>query len=164
MYKNGLRRRRVVYTKENPDEEQGDNIDMLARHLQRLEKMMTAPGKDPLGKGLDPEDWVSPKVTKIVELCEDHLSRKVPGKILILTNFKDSRDAIYENMPKKLQRKTLRYMAEQKEAQIPQFENDDSIQIMVGIQKSLEVGYNLQYVSRLIRVESVWNPGSLGAR
>ena len=146
---------------QNPDQEQGDNLDVLQRHLQRLEKMMTAPGEDELGKELEGDDLISPKVTKIIELCEDHLRRKIPGKILILTNFKLSRDAIYKHMPKRLQKRTLVYIAENKAAHMPQFESDPSVQIMIGIQKSLETGYNLQYVSRLIRVETVWNPGSL---
>ena len=145
----------------NPEESQGDNIDVLAQYLQRLEMMMTAPGKDPLGAELEGSDLVSPKVHKIAELCEEHIRSDMPGKILILTNFQNSRDAIYENLPKKLQRQALVYKAEEKLRHIPQFEQDDSLRIMIGIQSSLEVGYNLQYVSRLIRVEAVWNPGSM---
>lgn len=133
----------------------------LNTYLARIEKFLAAPGTDPLSDALDEEDWVSPKVKKIVEIIEDHWKRKIPGKILIFTSFVPSAEEIYKYFPAHIKKKFVLYKASSKARDKAIFMNDDSIQGMIGVEQSLNTGHNFQNASRIIRVESVWNPGTL---
>lgn len=139
-----------------------DLNSLLKPYLARLERFLTAPGKDILGeKILSGEDLVSPKVLKIVEICRKHLDQKLPGKILIFTNYQFSAEAIYDGFPADLKDKVIYYTAGNKDIDGAEFERNPEKMIMVGIEQSMNTGLNLQFCSRLIRVETVWSPGVL---
>lgn len=146
------------------EEEENSQIMMLLRpYLARLERFVTAPGKDKAGVLLQGDDLTSPKAKKIVEICKKHLEENLPGKVLIFTNYQYSAEAIYElleNTPE-LKGKSIYYTAERKAECGAQAVNDDSKRIMVGIEASMNTGLNLQCFSRLIRCETVWTPGIL---
>lgn len=163
---------------EDLDEEEGAGLEALLQvHLARLEQFVTAPAKDIIGNQvLQGDDRMSPKVAKVVQLIRQHLegykkrnpSTGVeedvpphPGKILIFTNYTESAEAIYEQMPEDLKRIGLLYRASEKVEAGAAFENDPRIKWMVGVSQSMDTGLNLQFCSRLIRVETVWNPGTL---
>lgn len=145
------------------EEDSDINLDALLKpHLARLEMFMSAPGMDPAGKlVLSGEDLVSAKVEKIAEICRDHLNEGIRGKVLIFTNYSHSAQSIYEGLPADLRAKTIYYTADRKDECAAQFDQDASKQIMVGIEQSMNTGVNLQIASRLIRVETVWSPGTL---
>ncbi|MGE8452490.1 MAG: SNF2-related protein, partial [Pseudomonadales bacterium] len=145
------------------DEDDGSDIAaMLKPYIARLEKYITAPDRDPLGKlELKGQDRVSPKVARINYYIREHLSKGLPGKILIFTNYVESAEAIYEHMDPEFQKQCLLYVASEKIETGAAFEKDPKYKIMVGVENSMNTGLNLQFVSRLIRVETVWNPGTL---
>ncbi len=145
------------------DEDDGSDIAaMLKPYIARMEKFITAPDRDPEGKlVLKGADRVSPKIDRINHYIREHLSQGLPGKILIFTNYVESAEAIYEHMDPAFQKQCLLYVASEKIETGAAFEMDDRYKIMVGVENSMNTGLNLQFVSRLIRVETVWNPGTL---
>jgi SNF2 family DNA or RNA helicase len=145
------------------DEDAGADLEaLLGFYLARLEQYITAPARDPLGdKVLKGDDRRSPKVNMIIERCKLHLDQNLEGKILIFTNYTESAEEIFEAFPDNMKAQALLYRAAEKVEAGNKFENDDNCRIMVGVENSMNTGLNFQYVSRLIRVETVWNPGTL---
>jgi hypothetical protein len=147
---------------EEPEEA---NIDKLLKpFLARLERFLTAPSKDPLGKAmLTGEDAVSPKARKVVEICREHIEQNIAGKILIFTSYEYSAQAVYEALEADpvLKGLAIYYTADRKEECGAEFEKNPDKKILVGIEFSMNTGLNLQFASRLLRLESVWTPGIL---
>jgi superfamily II DNA or RNA helicase len=145
------------------DEDDGSDLAaMLKPYIARMEKFITAPDRDPEGKlMLRGADRISPKVERINHYIREHLNEGRPGKILIFTNYVESAEAIYEYMAPDLQKQCLLYVASEKIETGAAFEKDPRFKIMVGVENSMNTGLNLQFVSLLIRVETVWNPGTL---
>lgn len=147
------------------DGDEGTTMDldsMLKPYLARLEQFVTAPGSDELGKViLKGDDLISPKVRRVAEIIRKHLDSNTPGKILIFTNYIESAKAVYEGLPDDLRAMCIHYTADQKAECGAQFEHDDRKKIMVGVEQSMNTGLNLQFCSRLIRIDAVWTPGAL---
>lgn len=135
----------------------------LKRYLARLEAFLSTPETDEAGKDflLLPEDKVSPKVLKIYERIRYHTENKIPGKILIFTNYVAAAEAVYNNAPPDIKKRMIHYTAENKMECKAAFETDEKKDIMVGVETSMNTGLNFQFVSRLIRMETVWTPGVL---
>lgn len=151
--------------KENPeeaaDETAGEGLEALLKpYLARLEQFITAPARDPLGERLTGEDAVSPKVTEIIKIIKGHLDANIPGKILVFTNYTESAVEIYERLPDDLKAQAILYLAADKVEAGAEFENNPKKTIMIGVEQSMNTGLNLQFASRLIRTEAVWNPGT----
>lgn len=145
------------------DENEGDDlVAMLGFYLARVEQFITAPAADEMGaRLLKGDDLVSPKVLKIIERIRLHLEQDLPGKILVFTNYVASAEAIFNALPADLQCQALLYTAAEKAEVGSAFEKDPKFKIMIGVENSMNTGLNLQFVSRLIRTETVWNPGTL---
>lgn len=144
------------------DESAGEDLEsMLSFYLARLEQFITAPTRDPLGAHLSGEDARSPKVNKIIERIKLHLDQKLTGKVLVFTNYTDSAEEIFDALPPEIKKQALLYVAAEKIETGATFEKDPRYTVMVGVENSMNTGLNLQFVSRLIRTETVWNPGTL---
>lgn len=147
------------------DEDAGEGLaSLLGFYLARLEQFMTAPGKDELGaKMLTGDDLISPKVRMIKEIVKNHIDQKIPGKALIFTNFIESAEEIYEVLCQdpELKATGILYTAANQVEDGAAFEGNANKKWMVGVENSMNTGLNFQFVSRLIRVENVWNPGTL---
>lgn len=143
------------------DEGNSDLIEaILGPYLQRLEQFMSAPARDKAAVALkDPNDLVSPKAKKITEIVKRHISDGVPGKILIFTSYKASAEEIFKALPPDIRKRFIHYTAEQKVACEKEFASNPNMIGMIGVENSMNTGLNLQFCSRLIRVESVWSPG-----
>ena len=149
---------------ESNDDTKLEEIQLkLKRHLARLEAFLSTPETDEAGKDflLLPEDKVSPKVKKIYERIREHLDQKIPGKILIFTNYKAAAKSVYDNAPPDIKKMMIHYTADKKVECKAQFETNANKQIMVGVENSMNTGLNFQFASRLIRMETVWTPGIL---
>lgn len=135
----------------------------LKRYLARVERFLTACNLDPLGEKMltDAEDLISPKCQMVNEILTNHFSDPDAQKVLIFTSYRDSARAIYEALDPEFQQYALHYEAERKDELIPRMKNDPNVKVIVGVEHSLNTGHNLQSCNRLIRVESVWNPGTL---
>ncbi len=149
---------------------QDDNVDeldlagALNPYLARLEMFMTAPGSDPLGaKVLKGDASIGPKVKVVAQIVDEHVTdpEAKDGKILIITNYHASADALYNNLPAHLKSKFIRYHAENKDRDISKFKRDPDIIGMIGVEDSLGTGHNFQFCSRIVRIETKWNPGDL---
>lgn len=137
---------------------------MLKRYLARIERFLCACDLDEIGKTLlSGDELISPKVTKTIELLEEHFKdpELSKGKVLIFTSYRDSAASIYNNLPPKFKKMALLYEASRKEELIPIMKKDPNVKIVIGVEQSLNTGHNFQMFSRLIREESIWNPGTL---
>lgn len=164
------------------DEEQSESLaSLLKPYLSRLEQYLAAPSRDQLGKTAltEIDDKMSPKTKKIIDICRHHLGLAVNqsweeedktirgkdgrifGKILIFTNHIAVAEDIYESMPSDLKKLCIHYTAGQKLEAAAEFEGSPHKMIMVGVGDSMKEGLNFQFVSRLIRVETVWTPGDM---
>jgi hypothetical protein len=145
------------------DEDAGEDMaNLLKRYLARLEQFMVAPASDILGdKELKGDDRVSPKTSLIVERIKMHIAKGYPGKVLVFTNYVESAEEVWRLAGPELQKMGILYKAENKDVDGDRFEKDDRIKWMVGVEQSMNEGLNFQFASRLIRCETVWNPGTL---
>lgn len=142
--------------------EDEDLAAMLNPYLARLEQFITAPARDELGNTLlKGEDRVSAKVARIHEIMREHMQKGIPGKVLVFTNYTASAEEIYDTLPEDMKSKAILYVASDKIEAGAAFEHDESKLFMIGVEQSMNTGLNLQFASRLIRVETVWNPGTL---
>ena len=149
---------------ESGDETLADDLEsMLRPYLVRLERFLSAPETDELASVFlqKDEDKISPKVRKIHQLCQMHLDRNLPGKVVIFTNYTASAEAVYKYAPDDLKKLMIHYTAGRKMECRAQFESDDRKRIMVGQSSSMDTGINFQHCSRLIRMETIWTPGTL---
>ncbi len=151
----------------NPDgpaqgDDQGEAMDrLLTFYLQRLERFITAPMTDPLGQELLGADRISPKMAKLVEILNSHVKAKIPGKVLIWTQYVESASSIYQGLPADLREQAIWYTAADAEQAMAEFKSNPKKRFMVGCEKSMNTGHNLQFCSRIIRLETVWNWGTL---
>lgn len=143
--------------------ENGANIEALLKpYISRLEQFVSAPDKDVLGDELlQGQDRVSPKIGPLVDFCRTHIEEDRPGKILIFTNHTAVAEHIFENLPPDLKKYALHYVAAEQIEAGDRFERDPRAKIMVGVEVSMNTGLNLQHASCILRVETVWNPGTL---
>jgi hypothetical protein len=152
----------LVLFLESADDNAVDDLEQdLKAYLQRIEMFLAAPGYDELSVALSEEDKVSPKGKMVAHLTREHIKKKVPGKILIFTSYRNSATAVYEALPPDLKRAFILYEAGDKYKHRARFESDPSIIGMIGVESSLNTGVNAQFCSRLIRIESVYSPGAL---
>lgn len=147
------------------EEDEIDEIDLasaLNPYLQRLEAFMVAPNADPLAaKLLKGEQIIGPKVKATVEITEEHIAEGNKGKILVFTNQHVEADAVYNGLPPELKKRFIRYHAETKDRDLARFKKDPQYIGLIGVEDSLGTGLNLQFCSRLIRLNTRWNPGDL---
>jgi hypothetical protein len=147
------------------EEDEVDELDLAAAlnpYLARLEAFMVAPNADPLAaKLLKGEQIVGPKVKATVDIVHEHMQEQNKGKILVFVNQHVEADAVYNNLPPDLKRRFIRYHAETKDRDLARFKKDPNYIGLIGVEDSLGTGLNLQYCSRLIRLNTRWNPGDL---
>ncbi len=149
---------------ESGDDSKSELLQLkLSRYLARLEAFLSSPESDVAGKEflLLPEDRISPKVKKIYERIRYHTENKIPGKILIFTNYLRAANSVYDNAPPDIKKRMIHYTAETKAECKTAFETLPEKDIMVGVETSMNTGLNFQFCSRLIRMETVWTPGVL---
>lgn len=149
---------------EASDDTKDEELERLLRpYMARLEKFLSAPETDPAGDIFlkDPEDRVSPKLKKMYEIIAQHKADGITGKVLVFTMYLPTAESAYLNAPPELQNVGIHYTAENKLQCRAEFENDDEKFWMVGQSSSMDTGLNFQFVSRLIRLETVWTPGVL---
>ena len=135
---------------------------LIKPYLQRLEQFVNAPAQDELGNiELRGEDRISPKAVMVNSRIRQHIEDDIPGKVMVFTNYTVTAEEIYATLDPEIQARTILYVAANKVEDLAKFKNDDRIIAMIGVEQSLNTGLNLQTLSRLIRLETVWNPGTL---
>jgi len=141
------------------------NESDLVFYLQRLERFITAPASDPYVIAnpslLTGADLISPKVGKLVEVIKDHKAKRVPGKILVWTQYVESAASLFRSLPPDIQKRAILYTAGNAEEAMSEFASNPNKDVMVGCEKSMNTGHNLQFCSRICRMETVWNWGTL---
>lgn len=154
---------------EGVDAEGGENdadiLDTkLSFYLQRLERFITAPGSDPYvieTGALTGDDLLSPKLAKVVDILRRHRASGMPGKVLIWTQYVESAASMYRSLPKDLAAQSVLYTAADADTAIAEFKANPNKLFLFGCEKSMNTGHNFQFCSRIVRLETVWNWGTL---
>lgn len=136
----------------------------LSFYIQRLEQFITAPGSDPYviaNNALVGPDLISPKTAKVVELIRQHLSSKMTGKIMVWTQYVESAASMMRSMPPELAKQSILYTAATGEESMAAFKSNPNLRVLFGCEKSMNTGHNIQYASRIIRLETPWGWGTL---
>lgn len=151
----------IANRKGSSEEEDAALEQLVRRYLSRLETFLGAPGEDQDADLLSEEDKISPKGKKMVEILREHLAKKIPGKVLIYCSNHKVVNALFAQMPQDLLKMTIHYTAQNKFKDAQEFRSNPEKQFMIGIEDSMRTGLNLQFASRIIRIQSVWTPGDL---
>lgn len=112
-----------------------------------------------MGKVLMPESAVG-----IEPQNNPDLWREEPeGKIIVFCRYTNSVNGVYDALPEKYKKITVKYTGqeENKAANLDAFKTDPRVKILIANEMGISEGHNLQNSSRIIRVESPWNPGDL---
>lgn len=99
---------------------------------------------------------------------EPHLNttywREEPmGKVLIICTYKKSANGLFAALPDDLKSQARLFHSDVpgKYTNLMDFQTSAEVNILVATEGAISEGHNLQMASRLIRVESPWNPGTL---
>ena len=116
--------------------------------------------------GGKPRCLISPKVREVDKILTEHFADPKNGKVLIFCSWKPTRDALVDDLSamadgKKWADKIVKYEANRFQEQRPILEKDPEKTIIIAVENSLNTGLNLQVANRIIRMESVWNPGDM---
>lgn len=144
------------------DETVADGLEsLLYPYLQRLEQFLTSPGEDELGEKFlkNDVDKRSPKIGNLVARYTEHKARKMEGKILVFCSYIKTAETLYNQLPPAVKARTVLYKSANKFADLEKFKSNPDIDMLIGVEFSLNTGTNLQFCSRLVRIESVWTPG-----
>lgn len=87
------------------------------------------------------------------------------GKVIVFCRYINSVQGVYDALPEKYKAIAVKYSGKEgkdnKLANLDAFKKDDRVQILIANEMGISEGHNLQLASRIIRVESPWNPGDL---
>jgi len=123
----------------------------ILQKLTVLDRFLTAPDTvSELIKALPEDKRVSPKVSVIEEILDEHFARKDAGKVIILCRFKTSARHLLEQL--KLGREAIYYDGDTKQ-NLVRFKNDPRIKVMVAVDASLKHGWNITEATRIIGAE-----------
>ena len=98
-----------------------------------------------------------------IDMGSDGTSREKIGKVMIFVSYRDSAKAIYEYLSSfpEYRKNVMHYTAEKKFDLVDEMKLNPDIRVVVGVENSLNTGFNFQMFSRLVRIETVWAPGTL---
>lgn len=124
-----------------------------------IDKFLNYPPADEFGQHFlaEDSDRESPKIKVLDALLARHFADPNNGKVIIFTHFRDVAKHISETI--QMASKAVYYDAQQTKA-LTRFKRDDSVQILVAVEQSIQEGQNLQMANRIIRVDLPWNPGN----
>ena len=85
------------------------------------------------------------------------------GKVMIYVSYRDSAQSIYDYLIKFPEYKdsVMHYVAEKKRDLVDEMKSNPDVKVVVGVETSLNTGFNFQMFSRIIRMEMPWTPGEL---
>lgn len=131
-------------------------------HLSRLEQFLICPENDPLNgwNGLDFSKLKVPKMDKLVELLDEQFSRKGHGKVIIFLRHIGAVYGVFNRLPEKYKKMSVTYSGSDKDGLVG-FRYDDEVQIIIGVEHSMNTGENLQIADRVIRMEIPWAAGDV---
>ena len=140
-----------------------DIPEWLLPKLMMIDAFASDPGSSYLAteRVLEGADVESPKMPVILKILDEHFSKTPDEKVLIFTQHAEKVvPYVYKSLGPKYKPMAVRYRGGMKE-NLEKFKNDPNIKILVGCDKSLTVGHNLQVASRMIRLDVPWNAGDL---
>jgi len=131
----------------------------LMNSLTDLEQFVVDPSTSDGGRELlEGEDLISPKVKMVDDLIDAHLAdpEASKGKILVFTTNVSAVEHLME--ASRHGDKAILYHGKHK-TDLSSFYTDPNKVVLFATEKTLNTGFNFQFCTRLIRVQSVWAPG-----
>lgn len=101
--------------------------------------------------------------TKTPDKNPDYWKEEPFGKLIVVTRYDSTGNAIYDTLPPDLKAKAVVFngSVEDPKAAFQRFRTSDKVQILIANEQRITEGYNLQLASRIIRVELPWGPGAI---
>ena len=156
--------------KKSADEQAKEESKGLSNYLVLVETFISTPGdfeglmaylSDRYGVPFLDIDLLSPKVATCIEVIKHHLKATPEGKFIVFCNYNKTRESLVAHLPPEIKNISINYLAAQKLTQRKEFMENENIRGLIGIEKSLSTGFNLQVGTRLIRLETVWTPADI---
>lgn len=144
---------------EQEDAPDVEDFKPLLTKFIAIDKFLNYPPADEFGHHflVEEQDRQSPKIKVIDSLLARHFADPNNGKVIIFTHFKEVAKHIAESI--QMSGRAVYYEAGETKA-LARFKRDPSVQILVGVEQSIQEGQNLQMANRIIRVDLPWNPGN----
>lgn len=148
--------------------EDGDEISagpLLTRFIP-LDVFLNAPAeaKDWLKTLMVGDNAVGPKVKMINEIIHRHLANPDAGKVLVLVQYRESARNIFDHLDPDLKAKAAYFEGGMTEV-LNQFKNpQDPLKILIGVDKSIVTGHNIQSANCIINADLKWLPGDMAQR
>lgn len=109
------------------------------------------------------EDLIGPKIFKMKDIITNHFKGqdtwKNVGKVIVFTERVKVAQHAFDYMGE-WKNHTVWYKAGM-DSELEKFKTDDSIWIIIAVDKSIKEGQNLQVASRIIRLDIPWTPGDI---
>lgn len=151
----------LEYTKVQDEEDAPDATDFspLLTKFIAVDKFLNCPTSDEFGKYFlfEDKDKISPKISAINTILDNHFANPSNGKVIIFTHYKDVARHVADSI--KMASKAVYYDSGSPDA-LAKFKKDDSVQIIIAVEQSIQEGQNLQMANRIIRLDLPWNPGN----
>jgi hypothetical protein len=151
-------------------EEQETDAQMssaLRARFAPLEVFLNSPSDaaDYLGASLTGEDAISPKVETINKILSDHLSVPGNGKAIVFVQHKEAAKKLLQNLGANIKPYAEYYEGGMVEV-LSRFRNPDNsdLKVLVGVDKTLRLGHNLQAANCIIHADTLWLPGDMHQR
>lgn len=136
--------------------DEGLDFGPLLAKFMPLDQFITNPTVHPLGKKLDEDDQVGPKVAEVDRILSQHFAMSDPGKVIVFTQYKNVARHIIKNSTFK---GMMLYYDGAHKSNLQVFKDDPKARVLVAVDVSLREGHNLQVANRIIRVDMTWTPG-----
>jgi len=150
---------------EEQDEDAKMSPSLLAR-FSPLDVFLNSPAEAAsyLNANLTGDDRFSPKMVEINKICSEHLSTAGNGKVLIFVQHKEAAKNILDQLDAGVKPHAEYYEGGMVDV-LSRFRNPDSdLKVLVGVDKTLRLGHNLQVANCIIHADTLWLPGDMRQR
>jgi len=146
----------------------GDEITagpLLTRFIP-LDVFLNAPAeaKDWLKSLMTGENAISPKSKTINSIIHHHLANPEAGKVLVFVQYKEAAKNILEHLDPDLREEAAYYEGGMIDV-LNKFKSpQDPLKILIGVDKSLVTGHNIQAANCIINADLKWLSGDMAQR
>jgi SNF2 family DNA or RNA helicase len=146
----------------------GDEITagpLLARFTP-LDVFLNSPAeaKDWLKSLMVGDNAISPKAKVINEIIHKHLTNPDAGKVLVFVQYKEAAKNILDHLDPDLKEMAAYYEGGMTDV-LTRFKTpQDPLRILIGVDKSLVTGHNIQAANCIINADLKWLPGDMYQR
>jgi SNF2 family DNA or RNA helicase len=148
---------------------EGDTLELTGPLLSKftpLEVFLNSPAE--AQKWLKPilteKDSISPKAKIVSEICRMHLANRDNGKVLVFCQFKESAHGLLNALDADVKEHAAYYEGGMVDVLRQLMNPSDPLKIVVGVDRTLRTGHNLQSVNCIVHADLLWLNGDMKQR